>query len=81
MGSTSDPHFRRSAILDKLGLDDKKLFDKFLNRLNDLGVIVPDGESGPGCYQFANRLHHCYFLIEAQEEQRRTFKGFLSILL
>jgi hypothetical protein len=59
--------FRRGGILERLDADEKKIFDNFLNRIKDLGAIIPDGEAGAGCYRFANRLHYLYFTIEPRK--------------
>ena len=59
--------FRRGQILEKLDADERKVFDNFLNRIRELGSIVPDGEAGAGCYRFANRLHYLYFTIESRK--------------
>ncbi len=67
--------FRRSELLAKLVAEDEKVLDNFLNRLKDLGVIIPDVEAGPGCYVFANRLHHLYFTIESNKARTETKSG------
>ncbi len=68
-------HFRRSELLELLGSDDKRVLDNFLNRLKSLDVIVPDPETGAGCYRFANRLHYLYFQIESRKAGAETKRG------
>ena len=68
-------HFRRAELLKLLGPEDKKVLDNFLNRLKELGVIVPDIEAGAGCYRFANRLHYLYFQIESRKARSETKRG------
>jgi AAA+ ATPase superfamily predicted ATPase len=67
--------FRRADLLKLLGVEDKRVLDNFLNRLKELGVIVPDSESGAGCYRFTNRLHYLYFQIESRKAGAETKKG------
>ncbi|MFN4179882.1 MAG: AAA family ATPase [Armatimonadota bacterium] len=70
----SDPNnlfFQRAKILQQLKPNERKAFDNFLQRMQKLGVIVPDPESGCGAYRFRNALHFFYFGMEGQ---KRTFK-------
>ena len=69
-------HFRRAEIIKLLDPEDKRVLDNFLNRFKEMGVIVPDGEAGAGCYRFANRSHDLYVQIESHgagtEPKRRN---------
>ncbi|MCX7643259.1 MAG: hypothetical protein N2116_05590, partial [Armatimonadetes bacterium] len=68
----SDPSnffFQRAKILQKLDPNERKVLDNFLQRMQRLGVIVPDQESGRGAYRFCNALHFFYFGMEGR---RRT---------
>jgi hypothetical protein len=73
----SDPQnwaFKRANIIQRLNQNERQVFDNFLQRMQRLGVIVPDEESGRGAYRFRNLLHFFYFGLEAQrakEERRR----------
>lgn len=61
-----DYQFQRVKVIEKLNDSEKKVFDNFLRRMKDLGVIVRCKEKGPGVYRFSNQLHYLYFMIEEQ---------------
>jgi len=68
----SDPKnffFRRGEILRHLDANERKVFDNFLQRMRDLGVIVPDPEGGRGAYRFRNALHFFYFGMEGRRRK------------
>lgn len=67
--------FRRAELRERLTAGDQRILDGFLKRLKQLGVIVPDAEAGAGCYQFANRLHHLYFMTESRKAQSEATRG------
>lgn len=58
--------FERGRVLRGLSGDEVKVFDNFLRRMKQLGVVNSDPERGPGAYRFANLLHYLYFFLEAQ---------------
>lgn len=58
--------FQRGQGLKRLSTEERKVFDNFLRRMTDLGVIVADPERGPGAYRFRNLLHYLYFGLEAE---------------
>lgn len=58
--------FTRSEILRHLTGEEIKVFDNFLRKMVELGVIVSDRERGRGIYKFSTRLHYLYFWLEAQ---------------
>jgi len=70
--TTRDFEFNRGAVLSELGEGEKKVFDNFLRRMRELGVIVRVPEKGKGVYRFVNRLHHAYFLIEGMMDNGRS---------
>lgn len=57
--------FSRSEVLERLTKDELKVFDNFLRKLVELGVIAGDRERGRGWYRFSSRLHYLYFWLEA----------------
>ena len=61
--------FKRSEVLTQLKEGQKKVFDNFLSRMTELGVLVRDTEKGAGFYHFANRLHYTYFWLAARRTQ------------
>jgi len=62
--------FRRSKLRARLSGAEAKVFDNFLRRMTELGVIVRDHEKGPGCYRFRNLLHYLYFRLEAERARK-----------
>ncbi len=59
-------YFQRGEIRKKLTSEESRVLDNFLNRMKELGAIVPDNTGGPGGYRFANELHRLYFFIESK---------------
>ncbi|MFN3532321.1 MAG: hypothetical protein ACK41Q_07400 [Candidatus Brocadia sp.] len=43
--------------------EEGKVFDNFLRRMKDLGVICKDKERGPGSYEFTNELYYLFFWL------------------
>lgn len=60
-----NPLLQRAEIRKKLTTEENKVLDNFLNRMKQLGVIVPENEAGAGSYRFANQLYQLYFQLEA----------------
>lgn len=58
--------FQRSEVRAHLNGEELRVFDNFLRRMTDLGVIVRETERGAGSYRFTNILHWLYFSMEAQ---------------
>jgi len=55
--------FQRSKVRSHLNKDEVRVFDNFLRRMTDLGVVVREPEKGAGYYRFSNFLHYLYFSI------------------
>jgi len=58
--------FKCSDILGRLTSGETKVFDNFLKKMKDIGVLRYDKEAGCGAYRFQNLLHHLYFRLEAE---------------
>ena len=58
--------FQRSEVLRRLSSEEVSVFDNFLRRMNQLGVVSRDPERGAGAYRFTNLLHYLYFWMEAE---------------
>ena len=56
--------FIRKDIVSKLTTEEAKVFDNFLRRMEDLGVIRKDKEHGPGSYEFTNELYYLFFWLQ-----------------
>lgn len=57
--------FQRGDVGKRLTAEEKKVLDNFLNRMKELGALVPDSTEGPGGYRFINQLYRLYFHIES----------------
>lgn len=62
--------FERSEVRSRLSKEEARVFDNFLRRMTELGVIVPDPERGRGAYRFRNLLHYLYFWLEAERAKQ-----------
>lgn len=63
--------FHKTDILEKLKEKEQKVFDNFLKRMIDLGIIIKDIEKGRGCYKFVNDLYSIYIWLESENFKRR----------
>lgn len=62
--------FQRGDVVKRLKQEEQKVFDNFLRRMADLGVVERAPEQGAGAYRFANLLHYMYFRLEAARAER-----------
>jgi len=58
--------FERGEVLKRLSREEVRVFDNFLRRMSQLGVLSKDAERGAGAYRFTNLLHYLYFQMEAE---------------
>jgi hypothetical protein len=63
--------FHKRDILEKLKEKEQKVFDNFLKRMIDLGIIIKDIEKGRGHYKFVNDLYSIYIGLESQSFTKR----------
>ncbi len=63
--------FKKSDVESKLNANEKKVFNNFLRKMKELGVIIPDKEGGRGSYRFANMLYPIYIWMESQRFRSR----------
>ena len=66
----ANEQFTRADVRASLADKEKRVFDNFLEKMKDLGVIVQDSEGSRGAYQFSNRLHYLYFFMQAEKPDR-----------
>jgi len=64
--------FQRQDILRKLPEEQKKVFDNFIRRMIQLGVVRIREEAGPGHYEFTSELYTLFFWIQAAAERKST---------
>lgn len=68
----SDPfkiRFERAEVKAQLTPPEAKVFDNFLRRMVQLGVLA---RQETGVYRFTNTLHYLYFWMEAERAKKRT---------
>jgi hypothetical protein len=65
----NDFAFRREDIAKRLGNEERRVLDNFLQRMRRLGVLVAD--EGRGAHRFRNLLHFFYFAMEARRRAHR----------
>lgn len=64
-------YFKKRDLEAKLKADEKRVFNNFLRRMRDLGVIEPDIEGGLGAYRFVNDIYPVYIWLESAEFEKR----------
>lgn len=72
IGEDIEPAFHKRDILKKLTEKEQKVFDNFLKRMIDLGIIAKDIEKGRGHYIFVNPLYFIYIWLESETFKKRT---------
>lgn len=63
--------FHKKDISEKLKEKEQKVFDNFLKRMIDLGIIIKDIEKGRGHYKFVNDLYSIYIWLESKSFKKR----------
>jgi AAA+ ATPase superfamily predicted ATPase len=64
--------FTRQEILEHLAAPQKKVFDNFLRRMRELGVIRANKEKGAGYYEFTTELYAVFFWLQAAVSKRKA---------
>ncbi len=64
--------FQRGEVRSNLNEEEKRVFDNFLRKMTELGVIERDVERGAGYYRFKNLLHSLYFSMEASLAEHKS---------
>ncbi len=72
LGERPINRFLKSEIESKLNGKEKKVFNNFLRKMRELGIIVSDMEGGRGSYKFVNELYRVYIGMESQSFKQRT---------
>lgn len=63
--------FERAKAIKHLSKEEVRVFDNFLRRMSELGVIQRDPDRGQGAYRFCNHLHYTYFWLEGARTDTR----------
>ena len=66
-------YFKKKEIESKLNAGERKVFNNFLRKMRELGIIVPDIEGGRGAYKFVNKLNQVYIWLENQRFLKNDF--------
>ena len=66
LGEEPTTFFRKKELVSKLNDKEKKVFNNFLRKMRELGIIVSDMERGRGSYKFVNELYPIYIWMENQ---------------
>lgn len=72
LGERPINRFLKSEIESKLNAKEKNVFNNFLRKMKELGIIVVDIEGGRGSYKFVNVLYPVYIWMESQNFKQRT---------
>jgi len=69
LGKLVDPFvrqtFRKKEIDAKLDPEEKRVFNNFLRKMRELGVIESDADRGSGAYRFVNLMFPLYILLQS----------------
>ncbi len=60
-------NFKRREIEEKLNESEKRVFNNFLIKMRDLGIIISDIEKGRGNYSFVNEIYPIYIWMESEK--------------
>lgn len=63
-------NFQKKDVESRLSSNDRKVFNNFLRRLRELGVLYSDGRGG---YRFVNNLYYFYLIILLEKDSLRKF--------
>lgn len=58
-------NFSKRDVEARLNENEKRVFNNFLRKLRDLGIIESDIERGRGAYRFVNEIYPVYILMES----------------
>ncbi len=67
-------NFTRREVESWLTEGEKRVFNNFLRRMRELGIIERDPEGGPGAYRFVNEIYPVYIWMEAARSVRERSK-------
>lgn len=62
--------FTRRQVADSLTSEELRVFDNFLRRLRELGVVEADPQGDRGAYRYTNLIFPVYMWLESQAHSR-----------
>jgi len=71
IGEEFSTRFIRKEIESSLNVNEKRVFNNFLRRMRELGIIIPDVEEIQGTYKFVNELYKVYIFLESQQFKKK----------
>lgn len=63
-------YFTKKNIEAKLNKKEKNVFNNFLRKFRELGIIEPDLERGRGAYRFVNEIYPVYIWMESERVKK-----------
>jgi AAA+ ATPase superfamily predicted ATPase len=69
IGESISQEFHKQEIEKKLDHAEKKVFNNFLGKMRDLGVIETDTDQGRGAYRFVNSLFPIYIRMQSKSKE------------
>jgi hypothetical protein len=72
LGESPESRFKKTDIVAKLTPEEKGVFDNFLRKMRELGVIIADQESDRGTYKFINDIYPVYIFMEGLEHRYKA---------
>ncbi len=60
--------FKKSDVRELLSLEENRVFNDFLKRAKELGILESVGRDNSGEYSFVNRLYIIYFMMLSAKE-------------
>ncbi len=61
-----ETQFRRKDAVNNLKAEEARVFDNFLRKMKELGVLMEDKEADRGGYKFTSDLQYLFIWLEAQ---------------
>jgi len=58
------PQFTRQDVMDRLSDSQERVFDNFIRRMRELGVVRSNRERGAGCYEFTSEIYALFFWLQ-----------------
>jgi len=62
-------NFKRREIEEKLNESEKRVFNNFLRKMRNLGIIISNIEKGRGNYSFVNEIYPIYIWMESEKSK------------
>lgn len=70
IGESFIVRFRKKDIMAKLSKEEQGVFDNFLRKIREQGIIMIDPDAERGSYKFVNEIYPVYFMMESMRTSR-----------